>query len=1336
MSFFKRATAVLLVTMLGVSNIPFNALGINQNPKPTAIVLADGDISEDNNTFMRTTNEPIVATATKSAITVSNGANLLKIRGNEFSDGVLNRLVCEDGALTLADGETTGIYYSPIYQDLDFEYLVTSWNAYLPGKSTIEVEAIAFIATDPETDPDEGEWSDYLSWGEWGPQIRSGSKTTKSSETTLAYMATDEFTVRTPKSAPNQGGTKVQFKITLKQGENTGEQPVLRQVSATWTNTIRNVSSGYAETPVTTESSVRIKSPAYSQNIRDPEIGGSICNPTTLTVMLNQRNPDLDLLPEELALTVQDFNYGFGNWAYTGSSPGLYGYESYAQYGNFDIIKQELSKGNTVGMSVRYSAYKNGTYPYLETGAANSTGGHLITLTGFYYDDEIEDYVYYSTDSATSNDYISSGEHRRYQEKQLAQASRPSKTLIYIIPSDIPVSDKVSGIERIAAELLPVENSANEYKLFADNELIILNPSFTEDKQEELERGTLAYTIEGIRTEMPDHVIDNLTANNVFFYDNILVNESGNIEFDVNTAFKENNIPVGDEKEVTFYVMVNNAKSYRATLQLERTEDIFVSFSDKYCDLTVEGNKVYVYGEVSTKDSPIELAFKSLNTSDSYYEFEDVYAKQLQTLNVQWEDGSQISYTVDTRDVIVTSDDIKTASNKNIIFINDEEFLSEESFLVNTIVEDKAVTLESGDIGYYYSPVYEVDNFRVMVASWEAVTPGKSSIEVEVRGYRDSAEKSSWTGWYSFGEWGTGIKSESKESDDLKGTMDVDVLSFASSEFNANKFQVRVTLKSDGKSSPKLYNVIAAFREYDAGLAGADINGNIEKTEDFKAYSAYSYFGKTAGWRFENMMLMLLNNQGADLLFEEVALYGYDFEGAGNWVFTPSKAGAFGYTGFARYGSSMDAIKEYIDNGVAVGILANTKFLNSTNSEVSRPVIVYDYDENTDTFFLVCPSGDKSELSSRDVYFESSESILEDAINNCGNSPGRWLMFVVGNSSNENSFTRTNASLNKVSNLVYELSVNNNRVSLPNDFIETYNTKSGSGVIMYSIKSENPEGEHKLADRQYYYDITVDNGNLVITEDLKVKIDSGETAQIFIVTNDGITYQTTLAKESSYSGGGKNTSNKKPSVTQPVQGNIENAEKLENVGNKADVFTDISSEAWYYDAVKYVLENNIMKGTSEAKFSPDLSLTREMAVTILYRYANEPSINTTADYSDVKAGDYFYNAVSWATELGIVKGYGNDKFGTGDNLTREDFAVILYRYAKSQGIDVQSSSDLSMYTDSAQVSQWAVESLEWATSIGLITGKSSTSLAPKDSATRAETATIIMRFNNLLETEL
>lgn len=1275
MNYQKRVSRILLVTILIVASLSFNVLGVSQTD-----IITNEDVSDQ---IMP--NKPIVETIAKSAVEASNGTNLLKIRESDFELGELDGLIIdEDGNLTLEEGKKSGIFYSPTYVDLDFEYLVTSWNTYLPGQSTIEVEAIAFVATNPTLDPDVGEWSDYLTWGEWGPQIRSGSVSTRSADTTLAYMSVDEFTIRTPSSAPDQGATKIQFKVTLKQGENTDDLPLIRQVTTTWANNMRDIDRGYAEDRVA-EKPQRIEAPAYSQNVRDPAIGGAICSPTTLSIMLNQRDPSLDLLPEEIGLAIQDFNYGFGNWSYTGSTPGLYGYEAYIQYGDFDIIRQELSKGHTVGMSVRYASYENGTYPYLKTGAANSTGGHLITLTGFYYDQDLEDYVYYSSDSATANDYISSGEHRRYQEEHLNNASRPSKHLIYIIPSTEPITDKISGVEKIDAEFEATGNE-NEYKLLADGQHIELDPEFISDKRNQLDRGTLAYTIQGIKSEMPEYVTKGLTANDTFFYRNIAVNESGNIVFDVNTAFRENNIPVGQEKEVTFFVMTTSGFSYQGSLRLERTDQIYVNSEDGYCDVIIDGNNINVYGELEKETSPIELII------DGKLVKEITPGKASYTVK----SGSQ-SYKVDTRDIIVTSKHVKSEKGKSILFIEGDEFSAEESSLRNAIVEDGVLSVKADEIGYYYSPVYHVDSLRYIIASWEAITPGKSSVEIEVRAHRLS-DQNSWTQWYSFGEWGTGIKSISKASSDPKGTMDVDVFSAGTAVDNIDKFQIRAKVKSDGANLPQLYSIAVSFRDESAPEAKAQISGSISNPENFKAYSAYSYFGKMAGWRFENMMLILLNNQGADLLFEEVALRGYDFNtGAGNWAFMPTKVRTFGHTGFVQYGTNTDLIKEYIDQGLAVGILANTRYLESTNSNVNRPIIVYNYDEETETFYLVCPSGDTSELNNKDVYFESSEDTLQKAIDNGGNSPGRWLMFVVGTNSNDkNNLNRTQGELNRLSETSYELLVEGNKISLPDNFTDNYNTELGGGVIMYSIESENPAEDHKLAERKFYYDISVEEGNLIISEDLQGKINTGENAQVFIVTNDGITYQALIEGEDNETG-----------------------------------FTDISPNMWYYEAVKYVADNDIMKGTSESLFTPNGNLTREMAVTVLFRYAGQPDLSLTADFEDVEEEDYFYKPVSWATDAEIIRGYGDNIFGTGDNLTREDFALILYRYAKSLDMDVSETNDISVFEDSDQVSSYAIEALGWANSNGLILGKSDSNLAPKDSITRAEAATIIMRFNDL-----
>lgn len=174
-------------------------------------------------------------------------------------------------------------------------------------------------------------------------------------------------------------------------------------------------------------------------------------------------------------------------------------------------------------------------------------------------------------------------------------------------------------------------------------------------------------------------------------------------------------------------------------------------------------------------------------------------------------------------------------------------------------------------------------------------------------------------------------------------------------------------------------------------------------------------------------------------------------------------------------------------------------------------------------------------------------------------------------------------------------------------------------------------------------------------------------------------------------------------------------------------FTDVKTSDWFYDGVQYVYEHDMMNGTGNGKFSPNETTTRGMIVTILHRLEGTPSANGTA-FSDVASGKWYSEAVIWASSNDIVNGYGNGKFGPEDTITREQMAAILYRYANYKSYDVSSSADLSKYTDSAQISSYAAESMAWANAAGLISGTTNTTLSPKGSATRAQAATILMRF--------
>ena len=178
-------------------------------------------------------------------------------------------------------------------------------------------------------------------------------------------------------------------------------------------------------------------------------------------------------------------------------------------------------------------------------------------------------------------------------------------------------------------------------------------------------------------------------------------------------------------------------------------------------------------------------------------------------------------------------------------------------------------------------------------------------------------------------------------------------------------------------------------------------------------------------------------------------------------------------------------------------------------------------------------------------------------------------------------------------------------------------------------------------------------------------------------------------------------------------------------------FTDVPEDAWYADAAAYVYKHGLMAGTSATTFAPDVTTSRAMIATVLWRMAGSPVVNYAMTYTDVDPAAWYGEAVRWATSEGVVTGYGNGLFGTNDPITREQFAVMLYRYAKEQGYDVSVGEDTNMlsYTDVVDLSEYAIPAMQWACGAGVIngTGDSST-LTPQGQATRTQAAVMLMRF--------
>ncbi len=175
-------------------------------------------------------------------------------------------------------------------------------------------------------------------------------------------------------------------------------------------------------------------------------------------------------------------------------------------------------------------------------------------------------------------------------------------------------------------------------------------------------------------------------------------------------------------------------------------------------------------------------------------------------------------------------------------------------------------------------------------------------------------------------------------------------------------------------------------------------------------------------------------------------------------------------------------------------------------------------------------------------------------------------------------------------------------------------------------------------------------------------------------------------------------------------------------------FTDVSDTAWYYEAVSYAYANKLFNGTSATTFSPDTQMTRAMLVTVLYSMEGNPAVSGSLSFQDVASNAWYRNAVLWATQKGIVSGYSTSEFGSDDIVTREQMALILYGYAKNKGYDVSAQGSVSGFSDVKSISNWALDSVEWAVGESLLSGKTGGKLDPTGGATRAEVAQILMRF--------
>ena len=181
-------------------------------------------------------------------------------------------------------------------------------------------------------------------------------------------------------------------------------------------------------------------------------------------------------------------------------------------------------------------------------------------------------------------------------------------------------------------------------------------------------------------------------------------------------------------------------------------------------------------------------------------------------------------------------------------------------------------------------------------------------------------------------------------------------------------------------------------------------------------------------------------------------------------------------------------------------------------------------------------------------------------------------------------------------------------------------------------------------------------------------------------------------------------------------------------------FTDVPEDAWYYDDVRFVVENNLFKGVGGNRFNPGGSMERCMVTTVLHRLAGKPKVSYTQMFSDIPAGQWYTNGTVWCAQKGIVKGVGKGLFAPSEDVQRQQIAVMLYNYAIKMGYSADERRDLSSFSDADAVASWAEKAMSWAVGARIING-SGGKLLPSDGATRAQVAAMLHRFHNWLEAQ-
>lgn len=303
-------------------------------------------------------------------------------------------------------------------------------------------------------------------------------------------------------------------------------------------------------------------------------------------------------------------------------------------------------------------------------------------------------------------------------------------------------------------------------------------------------------------------------------------------------------------------------------------------------------------------------------------------------------------------------------------------------------------------------------------------------------------------------------------------------------------------------------------------------------------------------------------------------------------------------------------------------------------------------------------------------------------------------------------------------------------MTLPNDVLDSITSQAAGDMITVSLETVDKEKltaeQQKVVGSSTIYDISIVSGSIAITSfdgkslklSLPYKLKNSEdpsNVTVWYLNDAGVLEQ--------MSGSYDKTTGYATFETTHLSYYV-----VGYVADWVNPFADVKSTDWFYNTVKYVSQNNLMSGTSAVAFAPSDHMTRAMLVTVLYRIEGEPVVNGINDFADVASGQWYSDAVTWASSNNIVSGYDAGLFGTNDSVTREQLAVILMNYAKYKKNNVTKTADITAFTDHNGVHSWATEAVNWAVSEGLLTGITPKTLEPVGLVTRSQMATVLMRF--------